>query len=606
MPGISYSIGLDAKAFISGMRRVMNATDSAKTAMISAGAAMASAFSGVGSALWKLPDQMRAITGIMSGLSLPAKLAGSAESTAVAFRVLLGDGQKAETLLGKIRTLANSTPFEFPELAGAARSLAAFGEDAQTIPDTLKRIGDIASGTQSDIGGLAQIYGKARVAGTLYAEDINQLLGRGIPVLQEFAKQTGRNEAAIKQLASEGNVTFPMLQEAFRSLTENGGKFGGMMSEIAGTFEGKLSTLGDSWNGLMTTLGKGLNEGLKPVMDELTRQLDGQQGLAKQIGESIGSGIQTGLQVIKEGIVGDVLGSQLKAAALEFSAAILEGLERAGDYIAQKLTGGTIDYVKAGLEEAGLAEFEWKGTAAAKPGAQWGSASVNAAAAEARDKATRIWGGVESRSKAPVEDAEMRKKLNADLTQKFGAKDAAVEAADTRVRQGAAGKGMFAAASPSSLELTKVSGGEYTLPVAKPEKPKSNQTAGHHNMMLNDGFSDGPQSFSFAPAAAPRPPSKRQNTAQFRAAHGDGGMRNQFSGLNSGWLYGRAPSGAALDAHTGRAQERVAKEGEAAGGQRKAEAADQGQQRRDAVLKKLLTEVSDIKNSLKNTRAPSQ
>ena len=115
-----------------------------------------------------------------------------------------------------------------------------------------------------------------------------------------------------------------------------------------------------------------------------------------------------------------------------------------------------------------------------------------------------------------------------------------------------------------------------------------------------------PQSFSFAPAPPPRRASMRQNTAQFRAAHGDGGMRNQFSGLNSGWLYGRAPSGAALDAHTGRAQERLAKEGEAAGGQRKAEAADQGQQRRDAVLKKLLSEVSDIKNSLKNTRAPSQ
>ena len=85
------------------------------------------------------------------------------EQTKVAFSTLIGDAAKAEETLVKLRELGAQTPFEFPELADAGRKLIAFGESADTVPDTLRRIGDISAGVQAPVNESAELYGKARV-----------------------------------------------------------------------------------------------------------------------------------------------------------------------------------------------------------------------------------------------------------------------------------------------------------------------------------------------------------------------------------------------------------------------------------------------------------
>jgi hypothetical protein len=95
------------------------------------------------------------------------------ESTKVAFATLIGDAAKAEQTLAKLRVLGAETPFEFPELADAGRKLIAFGESADTVPETLRRIGDVSAGVQAPISEIAELYGKARVQGRLFAVDVN-------------------------------------------------------------------------------------------------------------------------------------------------------------------------------------------------------------------------------------------------------------------------------------------------------------------------------------------------------------------------------------------------------------------------------------------------
>ena len=106
------------------------------------------------------------------------------EQTKVAFTTLIGDAAKAEATLAKLRELGAQTPFEFPELDDAGRKLIAFGEAGDTVPETLRRIGDVSAGVQAPVGEIAELYGKARVQGRLFAEDINQLTGRGILIIQ--------------------------------------------------------------------------------------------------------------------------------------------------------------------------------------------------------------------------------------------------------------------------------------------------------------------------------------------------------------------------------------------------------------------------------------
>jgi hypothetical protein len=52
------------------------------------------------------------------------------------------------------------------------------------VPETLRRIGDVSAGVQAPVGEIVELYGKARVQGRLFAEDINQLTGRGILIIQ--------------------------------------------------------------------------------------------------------------------------------------------------------------------------------------------------------------------------------------------------------------------------------------------------------------------------------------------------------------------------------------------------------------------------------------
>jgi len=422
---MEFKIGLNVSTAMTAVRGLIQATGELKSSLLGIGGTGGAAFKALGDVLFKLPSQIQSISGALNGLMMPPRLAGSLETTSVAFRVLIGDSLKAQGVLEQIRELAAATPFEFPELAAAARALAAFGEAAEDIPGVLRRIGDIASGTETPIADLAAIYGKARVQGTLFAEDINQLTGRGIPIIQEFAKQMGVTEGQVKKLAEQGKITFPMLEAAFKDLTGEGGKFSGMMAEISQTFEGKMSTLSDSLKGLLAAMGAGINEGLKPVMDELTKQLDSQQGLAKSIGESIGYGIEVGLEVLQSGELGEVLSTQLIAAGTELAALLAKGAEKAGEILADRIRAVW------GNDTVEKTVFKKDGQDAPVEG---GSDYLNQAARDARAEADAALSGPKSRVdqyRGQRKNAEGLKKFNEQ--EALGAKNqAAKDAADAK------------------------------------------------------------------------------------------------------------------------------------------------------------------------------
>lgn len=174
------------------------------------------------------------------------KLAAEFEQVQVSIETMLGSATAANKVMNDLKDFASSTPFEFPELASSAKKLLAFGIATDKLMPTLSAVGDVASGVGMRIDELAEIYGKAKVQGTLMAEDINQLTGRGIPIIGELAKQLGVAESQVKKMVSEGKVGFPMLEKAFADLSGEGGKFSGMMEKQSGTLGGLMSSLSDT------------------------------------------------------------------------------------------------------------------------------------------------------------------------------------------------------------------------------------------------------------------------------------------------------------------------------------------------------------------------
>lgn len=202
------------------------------------------------------------------------KMAADAERLQASFETLTGSADAARLLLKEIREFSSSTPLQFNELADAAKKLKAFGVDIEEVVPTLRVLGDVAGATGNRIGDIAEIYGKAKVQQRLFAEDINQLTGRGINVIDQFAKQLGVASSEVTKLVSDGKISFDNLRNAMIELSET--DFAGGLKRQSETLTGQFSTMRDQITAIMTDIGTSIKDNLEltnaatEVNDELS------------------------------------------------------------------------------------------------------------------------------------------------------------------------------------------------------------------------------------------------------------------------------------------------------------------------------------------------
>jgi len=77
------------------------------------------------------------------------------ESLKISFTTFLGSAKDAEKVLADLEEFSIKTPFTPEQVQNAGRALLAFGEPVDKLQNTLKQIGDIASGTGKDFNELA-------------------------------------------------------------------------------------------------------------------------------------------------------------------------------------------------------------------------------------------------------------------------------------------------------------------------------------------------------------------------------------------------------------------------------------------------------------------
>lgn len=185
-----------------------------------------------------------------------ANVRGEFQKLEIAFKTMLGSEEKAVALMDQLVKTAATTPFGMSDIANSAKQLLAYGLEADKVNDTLIRLGDIAAGLSIPINDLAYLYGTTMVQGRLYTQDLNQFLGRGIPLMAELAAQFGVAESEVKKLVEEGKVGFPQVQQAIFNLTNEGSKFGGLMAAQSQTISGQISNIEDQIEQMFNEIGK--------------------------------------------------------------------------------------------------------------------------------------------------------------------------------------------------------------------------------------------------------------------------------------------------------------------------------------------------------------
>lgn len=248
------------------------------------------------------------------------------EEASAAFKVLLGSADLAKGKLAELEKFANNTPFDLPGVSKAAKTLLAFGVDANDLMPTLKMLGDVSLGNSQYFQQLALVFGQVQANGKLMGQDLLQMVNVGFNPLEYISKRTGQSMTELRSEMEKGAITTDMVKQAFVDATAEGGRFNGAMDEYAQTFGGRWSTATDALGKLSGEIIKPMYEFIKtnllPAVTDFMTQLtlDLQQGNWNAFLETI-KAIGFAITVATAAMIGFKAGAIIDGLIVSFKAA---------------------------------------------------------------------------------------------------------------------------------------------------------------------------------------------------------------------------------------------------------------------------------------------
>lgn len=199
--------------------------------------------------------------GMMGLLSSIVQVRGQFQQLEIAFGTMLGSEEKTVMLMNQMANTAAKTPYDLTGVAEGAKQLLAYGESVDKVNDTLVRLGNIASGLSIPLNDIVYLYGTTMVQGRLYAQDVRQFTGRGIPLVKELAEMYGKTANEINDMVSAGKIGFEDVQKVLYKLTNEGGQFYNLMEKQSASLTGQISNLEDAWDSMLNRIGNA-NQGI--------------------------------------------------------------------------------------------------------------------------------------------------------------------------------------------------------------------------------------------------------------------------------------------------------------------------------------------------------
>lgn len=225
----------------------------------------------------------QAVSSFISGLQ---NLAGTVVQNTVAaeqlqtqFTVLTGSVEDATATIAELRQFSDFTPFEAREVAAAGAQLIGFGSAADEVVERIRRIGEVAAATGKPLGDLTLIFGQVQAAGRLTGERLLQLEERAVPIGEALAKTLDVPRTAVRQLVSEGRVSFAQFEAAFNSLSDEGGSAFGALARQSQTLGGLISTLSGVFESLTVDIGNQFLPVLREGAAELIKFIEANRDL---------------------------------------------------------------------------------------------------------------------------------------------------------------------------------------------------------------------------------------------------------------------------------------------------------------------------------------
>lgn len=257
MAGLKFDITGDNGNMLSALQGVQNGVRQTQSVVEQSGQGIEQVFS-------KIQSAAAAAAGAFSAKELVRnvlEVRGQFQQLEVAFTTMLGNAEKANTLMDQLVRTAATTPFDLKSVSEGAKQLLAYGTQADEVNGTLIRLGDIAAGLSIPLNDLVYLYGSTMTQGRMFTQDLRQFQGRGIPIADELAKIFGVTKDKVGELVTAGKVGAVEVQQAIENMTNAGSRFGGLMEAQSHTITGQISNIEDAIDSMFNDIGKA-NEGV--------------------------------------------------------------------------------------------------------------------------------------------------------------------------------------------------------------------------------------------------------------------------------------------------------------------------------------------------------
>ena len=256
------------------------------------------------SSLGKWAKRGLVATGVAIGAGIGSAIAGgmnrmmNIEDAEAKLKGLGHTGENISAIMDDALKAVKGTSYGLDEAATSAASAVAAGvKPGEELAGYLTLVGDASTIAGVGFDEMGAIFNKVMASNRMSTEEMNQLMDKGIPVLQMVQDEYGVTADEARKMVTEGAVDFA----AFESMMNE--SLGGAAQESGNTTRGALRNLGAAWSRFGVTL----IEGVFPLVKEGIQALTGfADSMSEKVGpavEWVGDKIGPVAETIRNGLV---------------------------------------------------------------------------------------------------------------------------------------------------------------------------------------------------------------------------------------------------------------------------------------------------------------
>lgn len=194
----------------------------------------------------------------------------SIDQATAKLEALGNSGSDVQTIMDNALASVKGTAFGLGEAATVSAQMVASGvQPGKELEAVLGTVADTAAIAGASMDEMGLIFGSVAARGKLQGDDLMQMLGRGVPVLQILGEEMGKTSAEISDMVSAGEIDFQTFADAME------GYVGGGAKRMGNTVSGALKNLGAAFGRMGAEAAKGAFSEAPAVISELTDQVDG-------------------------------------------------------------------------------------------------------------------------------------------------------------------------------------------------------------------------------------------------------------------------------------------------------------------------------------------